>query len=106
MVDIREEAPRNMQPFDAWATQCGVQRCNGFQFTSNDGLDWSIMTLENLPAGAPVVGIPANMIMSSRRVKQELENMSSSRGGVQQAVKQLGMIGASQSIPEFYLKLS
>lgn len=61
------------------------------------------MTLENLPAGAPVVGIPANMIMSSRRVKQELENMSSSRGGVQQAVKQLGMIGASQSIPEFYL---
>eukprot|EP00816_Leptocylindrus_hargravesii_P008182 CAMPEP_0196806110 /NCGR_PEP_ID=MMETSP1362-20130617/5966_1 /TAXON_ID=163516 /ORGANISM="Leptocylindrus danicus, Strain CCMP1856" /LENGTH=276 /DNA_ID=CAMNT_0042179417 /DNA_START=673 /DNA_END=1500 /DNA_ORIENTATION=+ len=101
MVDIREEAPRNMQPFDAWANQCGVRRCKGFQFTSNDGQDWSIMTSENLPAGAPVVGVPANMILSSQRVKQELEAMSN--GGVQDAVKQLGMIGAAGCTPEFYL---
>jgi len=60
------------------------------------------MTSENLPAGAPVVGVPANMILSSQRVKQELEQMSS-RGGVQDAVKQLGMIGAAGCTPEFYL---
>jgi len=101
MVDIREEAPRNMQPFDAWATQCGVQRCNGFQFTSNDGQDWSVMTSENLPSGTSVVGVPANMILSSQTAKQELEAMSN--GGVQDAVKQLGMIGAAGSISEFYL---
>ena len=100
MVDTREQAPRNMQPFDGWISQCGVQRCNGFQFTSEDGLDWSVMTSENLPAGSPVVAVPEGMILSSNKAKQELEAMDP---GVQAAVKQLGMIGAAASIPEFYL---
>uniref|UniRef100_A0A7S2NSD2 SET domain-containing protein n=1 Tax=Leptocylindrus danicus TaxID=163516 RepID=A0A7S2NSD2_9STRA len=101
MLDTREQASRNMQPFDGWLSQCGVQRCNGFQFTSTDGLDWSIMTTENLPSGSPIIGVPEGMILSSNKAKQELEQMS--RGGVQDAVKQLGMIGAAASIPEFYL---
>lgn len=102
-VDVTESAQRNLGPFDEWATNCGVQRAEGFQITSEDGMDWSVMTNVDLPAGSPVLAVPAGMIMTTSSAKAELEEMS--EGGVQAAVDQLGKIGAAQSIPKFYLFL-
>jgi hypothetical protein len=102
-IDVNESAQRDLETFDAWATQCGVQRSDGFQLTTEDGLDWSILTTTDLAAGQPILQVPANMILTASNSRDELVSMSN--GGVQAAVEQLGRIGAGQSVPQFYLFL-
>jgi len=102
-IDVNENAQRNVGPMDEWATNCGVQKAEGFQLTSEDGMDYSVMTNTDLPAGSPVLAVPAGMIISTSSAKAELEAMSG--GGVQAAVKELNMIGGGVSIPKFYLFL-
>ena len=102
-VNTAEKADRNVGPFDQWATQCGVQRVEGFQLNTEDGRDWSVITTKDLPANSPVLAVPEGMIMSSTKSKRNLEGMSN--GGVQAAVEQLGRMGAGLSIPKFYLFL-
>ena len=101
-VDINEGTNRDVGAMDEWATGCGVQRAGGFQLTSEDGLDWSVMTTEALPEGSPVLYVPEQMILSSNKAKAELESMS---GTVADAVGQMGRIGAATQVSEFYLFL-
>eukprot|EP00560_Eucampia_antarctica_P002373 CAMPEP_0197835000 /NCGR_PEP_ID=MMETSP1437-20131217/24421_1 /TAXON_ID=49252 ORGANISM="Eucampia antarctica, Strain CCMP1452" /NCGR_SAMPLE_ID=MMETSP1437 /ASSEMBLY_ACC=CAM_ASM_001096 /LENGTH=453 /DNA_ID=CAMNT_0043440115 /DNA_START=63 /DNA_END=1424 /DNA_ORIENTATION=+ len=102
-IDTRESAERNMGSFDEWSSSCGVQRVEGFQLTSQDGLDWSVMTENDLPAGLPILAVPAEMILSSSDARVELEGMSG--GGVQTAVDKLSKMGAASSVPKFFLFL-
>lgn len=102
-INIAEDAERNLGPFDEWATNCGVQRVEGFQLGSEDGMDWSVVTSVDLPASGAVLAVPANMIMTSSKSKADLEAMSG--GGVQAAVDQLSRMGAAHTIPKFYLFL-
>jgi len=83
--------------------QCGIQQAEGFQLASEDGLDYSVVTSADIPAGQPVLIVPANMVLRASGCKQELMAMSS--GGVEEAVKTMGRIGAGLSVPEFYLTL-
>jgi hypothetical protein len=88
-VSIDESAGRELG-------SCGVQRSNGFQYASEDGLDWSVMTTEPIQEASPVLFIPNEMILSSTRARQEL-------GTVEAAVGQLNRLGASDQVSEFCL---
>lgn len=119
-VDVDERSDRNIGPFDEWATTCGVQRAEGFRLfpTNPDDQynqdDISAMTDVDLPAGQPVLGIPANMILTSSNSRAELEAISDSlneevpnsdAGGVRKAVDLLSRLGAGDTVPKFYLFL-
>lgn len=101
-VDFQESAQRNVPNFEEWAVNCGVQRADGVQLTSADGLDWEVMTNSALPAGQPVMVVPANMVLSSGAARMELEAMSDS---AREAGQKLSNLGAAQSIPKFFLTL-
>lgn len=119
-VDVDERTQRNIAPFDEWVSTCGVQRADGFRLfpTNPDDQynqdDISAMTDVDLPAGSPVLGIPANMILSSTNSRLELEAFSDSlnesmpnsdAGGVRKSVELLNRLGAGETIPKFYLFL-
>lgn len=101
LVNIAESTERDMGTFDEWATACGVQRSEGFQLTSEDGLDWSVMTTQPLQEGDPVLYVPGEMVFSSQAAQQELAQL----GNVQDAVDYLGRLGAMDQVPQFYLFL-
>mmetsp|Transcript_332 Transcript_332/g.380 ORF Transcript_332/g.380 Transcript_332/m.380 type:complete len:528 (+) Transcript_332:308-1891(+) len=124
-VDINEQAPRNVGPFDEWATNCGVQRMeNGFRLSPtnpNDQYnqdDISVVTDVDLSAGQPLLSIPANMILSSTNSRLELEEICDSfgdgsdssgpggtndPGGIRTAVDLLQRLGAGDTVQKFYL---
>ena len=87
LINIDENVQRDIGSMDEYMTNCGVQRAEGFQLTSEDGLDYSVMTTENLPAESPVLSVPANMILSSSEVREELT------GYVEPAEEMLEILG-------------
>ena len=116
-VNVDERSQRNIGPFDEWTTTCGVQRSEGLRlFPTNpedqyNQDDTSVMTDVDLPAGSPILGVPAGMILSSSNSRAELEAMSDSlseqsdAGGVRKAVDLLSRLGAGDTVPKFYLFL-
>jgi len=102
-LNIDETAPRNFDYYDDWTINCGVQKFNGFQLASEDGLDVSVATSQNIGTGELLLGVPEGMILSASKAKDELLQMD--REGVELAINQMQRIGAGLSIPEFYLIL-
>ena len=98
VVNIDENAPRDMQSMDEWATMYGIERAPGFQLTTNDGLDWSVMTDQDIPANSEVLFVPSQLILSSDRAVQEL-------GRVEAAENLLSSLNASHQLRHFYLML-
>ena len=100
VVNVAEDAPRSVGPFDEWTTACGVQRCAGFQLTSEDeyGQNIGVVTTEDLPAGSPVLFVPGNMILSSFQAASEV-------GRIDAAEKRLVSAKAADHVPQFYLFL-
>jgi hypothetical protein len=98
-VDTNEGATRNIQAFDEWAANCGVQRAEGFTLTSDDGEDWYAATSADLPAGTPILAVPGNMIISTSSSKAELEAMCPS---VRAAADKLVKMGGGQYLPKLY----
>ena len=49
----------------------GVQRADGLQLSSYDGKDYFPITQADIPAGAPVVYVPADVVLSSSKAAQE-----------------------------------
>jgi hypothetical protein len=99
-VNVAEEAPRNIQPFDEWATACGVQRCGGFQLAAEDGYGQNIGVQTSLDVAyqEPVLFVPANMILSAYQAAAEV-------GRIDAAEKRLVSAKASDHVPNFYLFL-
>lgn len=119
-LSVDEQSPRNIAQFDEWTTTCGVQRSEGLRlFLTNpedeyNQEDVSITTDVDIPAGSPILGVPANMILSSTNSQVELEAISDSlnpevlnsdAGGVRKAVDLLSRLGAGDTVPKFYLFL-
>ena len=74
-VDIGEDAYRDVASMDEWAMACGVQKANGFQLTSEEGplgLDFSLMTTNDMAEGSPVLFVSNEMIFASNQIEQEL----------------------------------
>lgn len=71
LVSLDENARRDVVTMEDWAVSCGVQTSDGFELTSYDGLDYSVVTQEDLPAGSPVLYVPNEMVISSSKAVQE-----------------------------------
>lgn len=65
LIDLQETAQRDVYSMQNWATQCGAQTLSGFELTTQDGEDWSVVTSQSIPSGTPVLFIPAQMVLSS-----------------------------------------
>jgi len=97
-VNIDESAPRDIATMDQWVASCGVQRAEGFELTSEDGVDISVMTSVDLPAESPVLFVPKSMILSTQESMQEF-------GRVEASEKRLVSGKAAEHVPNFYLFL-
>lgn len=101
VVSTSEDAPRNLNTLDPWATNAGIQKVEGLELYSEDGMDWQYITTADIPSGTTIMYIPADVCLSSSRVEAELNSMSN--GGVAAAVDQLNRIGGQNSVADFYL---
>jgi len=99
LVDIDENAPRDVWSMDEYMVNCGVQRSEGFQLydssqesgASAPGMDFGVVTQTDLPAESPVLCVPAGMILSSKEIREgEL------KGVVEPAEEMLEILGVSE----------
>eukprot|EP00584_Thalassiosira_punctigera_P019304 CAMPEP_0172552330 /NCGR_PEP_ID=MMETSP1067-20121228/44250_1 /TAXON_ID=265564 ORGANISM="Thalassiosira punctigera, Strain Tpunct2005C2" /NCGR_SAMPLE_ID=MMETSP1067 /ASSEMBLY_ACC=CAM_ASM_000444 /LENGTH=478 /DNA_ID=CAMNT_0013340287 /DNA_START=169 /DNA_END=1605 /DNA_ORIENTATION=+ len=100
-IATAENAPRNLAQLDDWATNAGIQKVEGLELYTEDGLDYQYITTADIPAGTTLMYIPAGVCLSSSAVEAELN--AASNGGVAAAVDQLGRIGGQNSVADFYL---
>ena len=105
VVDIEENAPRDIQTMDEWASMCGVQKAEGVQYMSEDvdgtggfRTDMSLMTTEDIPAESPVLFVPNEMILSSNKAVEEF-------GRLEDAEKLIISLNAGQELRQYYLML-
>ena len=99
VIDIKERAPRDVQTMEQWANSCGAQRADGLELvpTNQDGSDVAFMTNQDLEENAPVLFIPADMILSSHAARQEFGYEC------ERAEQLLQRIREGDQIPYFYL---
>ncbi|KAL7531806.1 hypothetical protein ACHAXR_004248 [Thalassiosira sp. AJA248-18] len=100
-ITTDENSPRNLEPLDGWATNAGVQKVEGLQLYSEDGLDYQYFAAADIPTGTTIMYIPAGVCLSSSTVEAELKSISS--GGVATAIDKLDRIGGRNSIADFIL---
>lgn len=97
-VNLNEQAPREIQPFEEWSRNCGVGMCDGFALTTTDGgMDYSVTTNQNIPAGSPILYVPSEMVLTSVAAEQEF------RAGLGDAERQLAEEGLRERVSLFRL---
>ncbi|KAL7453946.1 hypothetical protein ACHAWC_005576 [Mediolabrus comicus] len=80
VVSVGEDAARDVESMNMWATNMGIQRCDGCELTATyeeDGFggvaeDWSFVSSQTIAAGSPVLFVPSDVILSSGIVRNEL----------------------------------
>jgi hypothetical protein len=95
LVSLGENAQRDVFSMSDWATNCGVQKADGFEITSYDGQDYLAVTQQNMPAGSPVLFVPEGMVFSASKAAQEFG------GALGECENQLGMANLQEQIPLF-----
>ena len=70
-IDISETAQRDINGLQQWAQQYGAQVAPGFELTTQDGYDYSVVTQQPIAAGSPIIYVPAELTFSSGQVEQE-----------------------------------
>lgn len=108
VVDVHENAPRDIQTMEQWAYQCGVQGTDGLQLVSDQGtsgdsmnqqhMDISLMTSYDIPADSPVLFVPSEMILSSDKAIDEF-------GRLEDAEKLITSLNADSELRQYYLLL-
>mmetsp|Transcript_32515 Transcript_32515/g.71371 ORF Transcript_32515/g.71371 Transcript_32515/m.71371 type:complete len:442 (-) Transcript_32515:106-1431(-) len=100
VISIDESTSRDIPTMEEWAAACGVQRSDGFQLSSEDeyGQNIGVVTTQDLPADSPVLYVPEQMILTSRKSLQEI-------GRIDAAEKRLVSGKAADHVPQFYLFL-
>ncbi|KAL3908868.1 MAG: hypothetical protein SGARI_002872 [Bacillariaceae sp.] len=72
LIDVADIwSPRDVHSMEQWAVQCGMQKANGVELYSEDGVDYSLMTQSGVGAGQPVVSVPAQIVINSASIEQE-----------------------------------
>jgi len=94
-VDVNEQSPRDVQTFDQWATNNGVERAGGLRIDTQDGMDYQAIASEPIPANSMVLKIPNYMVISANRIREELD--------LREAVDSLGKLGAAAQVNDFSL---
>lgn len=101
LINIDEEAPRDIPSMEQWSYEMGAQRTEGFTLTSDDGgFDVYAMTTVDLPTGSPVLTIPEHMILSSTKAMAELRSTDMS-----EAEKIINSVNAESEFRQYYLML-
>jgi hypothetical protein len=99
-VDIEESAQRDVYTMQSWAQSFGAQVAPGFELTTMDGNDWSVVTNQYLQAGSPILYVPSQMIISSSAVEREFGgNLVSAEYALTQ------FDGTAQRLPLFRLMI-
>jgi hypothetical protein len=102
-IDVTEGAPRDIVSIGQWATNCGVQTCDGFQILQTkdeDGLDNThVITNQDLPRDNPILYVPNELIFTGHKARQELGN------GAFDAEQMLAGFYGQEQISQFYLFL-
>ena len=105
-MSVGEDAARDVvSMYDVWAFSVGIQRCEGLELTStyeDDGFggiseDWSMLASQLIASGSPVLFVPAEVILSSGVIRNELYTFLSS------AEASLADMGMEKDIPLFAL---
>lgn len=88
-IDVTDEfAQRDVQGMEQWALQNGVQKVDGVELTSGDGVDWQLVANQGLAAGSPVLYVPSGMVLSSNAVCQEFgQNLQAAENALVQEDK-------------------
>mmetsp|Transcript_8624 Transcript_8624/g.18222 ORF Transcript_8624/g.18222 Transcript_8624/m.18222 type:complete len:474 (-) Transcript_8624:470-1891(-) len=77
LIDITDEyTPRDIYSMEQWAYQNGIQKYDGIELHPTDGESTHDMQLVNtastsIPAGSPVIFVPANFVLSSNNIADE-----------------------------------
>lgn len=101
LINIDEEAPRDIPSMEEWSYEMGAQRTDGFTLTSdNGGFDVYAMTTVDLPTSSPVLTIPEHMILSSTKAMAELRTTEMS-----EAEKIIKSVNAESEFRQYYLML-
>ena len=106
VVDVQENAVRDIQTMEEWAYQYGVQGTDGLQLVSDydagDGnqqhFDVSLMSSNDIPASSPVMFVPNEMILSSNKAVEEF-------GRLEDAEKLITSLNAASEFRQYYLML-
>lgn len=97
VINLEEYTERDVWTMDSWATEYGVQRAEGVELTTYDGVDYSVMTQADLSAGSPVLCVPEGMVMTSSKAAEEFG------GSLAQAEQRLVEAGIGYKIPGFHV---
>ncbi len=101
LINIDEEAPRDIPSMEQWSYEMGAQRTDSFTLTSDDGgFDVYAMTTTDLPTGSPILTIPEHMILSSNKAMAELRTE-----GMSEAEKIIKSVNAESEFRQYYLML-
>ena len=101
LINIDEEAPRDIPSMEQWSYEMGAQQTDGFTLTSDDGgYDVYAMTTTDLPTGSPILTIPEHMILSSNKAMAELRSSDMS-----EAEKIIKSVNAESEFRQYYLML-
>ena len=71
-LDIAESAPRDIVSLYDWASNYGIQTCDGFELTSQDGgYDVYAITNQNIPSETPILCVPNELILTANKARLE-----------------------------------
>ncbi|KAL3810290.1 hypothetical protein ACHAXA_008658 [Cyclostephanos tholiformis] len=73
-VNLSSSVERDVYNMAEWAAGYGVQQAEGVQLTSYDGQDYFPMTQTYIPAGSPVMYVPADLTFTSSKSLREFGN--------------------------------
>lgn len=102
LVNVYEEnTQRDVYPMEEWANQYGLQKMEGIDLYTEDGADYQLLAQTQIPAGSPILFVPAGMVLSSNAVVDEFG------GALQQAEQVLVQIdqGTQKRLPLFRLMI-
>lgn len=78
MLDINENAPRDVPTFEQWAQNtAGIQRLANVEITPNADCrlenpnDYTVIAQQSIPANQPIIFVPNNVVWNTDRIKQE-----------------------------------
>jgi hypothetical protein len=95
-ISIEESVARNIDGLNSWASDNGVLKGNGFTLSNNNGDDFSATVSEAGKQDDRVLHVPSNLIMSSSRIRQEME-------GSDQVLAELAGKGFGHLAPQFFI---
>lgn len=100
LIDITApDTQRDVYAMEQWAAQYGMQKAEGVELYTADGVDWTLVAQAPIPAGSSVLYVPSDIVLGSDAVAAEL---GGSLEAAENALVQMEQ-GLQQRLPLFRL---